>query len=111
MSEDLKKDGKKMKAVVEKHIEKRSEETEEQEFIKPEPPKDFMFKTNEVEQLKMENIGLKRAMLQQQMNEIEQQTAHLFNVIKQRAGVSLSSKVQVNPQNLAEVLITPGEES
>jgi hypothetical protein len=100
MSEEL-------KQVVDELIEKRNdEEEEEQEYIKPDVPKEFWLDTTEIERLKIQNFGLQRTILNQQQKEIETQINNLFNEMKTRAGVDLSAQISMHPQDLTKVKVS-----
>jgi hypothetical protein len=103
MSEELKQE-------VDRLLENRENEKEkEQEYIKSDVPKDFLFETTEVERLKIENISLKRAMLNNQQEEINKQTEVLFNGIKARAGVPLNSEIKIQLPDVSKVMVCPVE--
>jgi hypothetical protein len=101
MTEELKQE---VERIMENNKEKNDEP--EQEYIQKEQPKDFWLPTTEVEQLKIENLGLKRAMLAQQQKELEIQMSVFFDKMKARAKIPKEAHIKVHPQDITKVMVS-----
>jgi hypothetical protein len=70
-------------------------------------PEPVTLKTTETEQLRIENMSLKKAMLNQQMQDLDKETELLLNSIKVRGQVPNDWTCSINLGDLTKAILSP----